>query len=92
MRQPGRWQWLNRRLYRWFGPRGLATALFALLVVAQIDVELGGSILALAVNAVWISALLHGVSAAPGAKWYAARVKAMGACAESRHIDQSGER
>ncbi|MCA1299359.1 cation:proton antiporter [Stappia indica] len=62
----------TRLFFGWFGPRGLATALFALLVVPQIDPKLGEPLLMLAVNAVWISALLHGVSAVPGARWYGA--------------------
>ena len=71
---------LTRLFFGWFGPRGLATALFALMVVGKINAEFGEPILHLAVNAVWISALLHGLTAVPGAKWYAARVKAMGQC------------
>lgn len=81
----------TRLFFGWFGPRGLATALFALLVVEQIDGKLGESILMLAVNAVWISALLHGVSAAPGARWYAARIREMGECAEIEHVDRSAK-
>lgn len=61
---------LTRLFFGWFGPRGLATALFALLVVEQIPHEFGEQILHIAVNAVWISALLHGLSAAPAAKWF----------------------
>lgn len=61
----------TRLFFGWFGPRGLATALFALLVVQQVGSEVAEPILMLAINAVWISALLHGVTAAPAAKWYA---------------------
>ena len=57
--------------FGWFGPRGLATALFALLAVAELDQDLGEQVLFLAVNTVWISALLHGLTAAPGAAFYA---------------------
>lgn len=60
----------TRLFFGWFGPRGLATALFALVVVEKIDPEIGEYILHLAVNAVWISTLLHGVTAMAGAKWY----------------------
>ncbi|MEP2942977.1 MAG: cation:proton antiporter [Hyphomicrobiales bacterium] len=74
---------LTRIFFGWFGPRGLATALFALMVVGEIDSEFAEPILHLAVNAVWISALLHGLTAVPGANWYAARVKALGKCAET---------
>ena len=66
---------ITKFFYGWFGPRGLATALFALVVVEKLDPVYGEAILHLAVNAVWISALLHGLSANPGAKWYATRVK-----------------
>lgn len=57
-----------------FGPRGLATALFALLIVPMIEHDLAEQVLFLAVNAVWISALLHGLSAVPAANWYARHV------------------
>lgn len=60
----------TRLFFGWFGPRGLATALFALLVIPEIDEMQAVPILDLAVNAVWISALLHGLTAAPGARWY----------------------
>lgn len=61
---------ITRLFLGWFGPRGLATALFALLVSKDMLGEMGHSVLIVAINAVWISALLHGISAAPGAKWY----------------------
>lgn len=77
---------ITRLFFGWFGPRGLATALFALLVVPQIGHELAEPILALAINAVWISALLHGLSAHAAAKWYAAKVETMGDCAETQPI------
>lgn len=65
----------TRLFFGWFGPRGLATALFALLVVRQVDPEVSEPILHIAINAVWISAVLHGISAAPGARWYALRMQ-----------------
>ncbi len=79
----------TRLFFGWFGPRGLATALFALVVIDQLDHGLGEAILHLAVNAVWISAVLHGVTAAPGAKVYAARIKAQAAKVEMMPIENS---
>ena len=73
---------ITRIFFGWFGPRGLATALFALLVVDQIDHEIGEQLLILAVNAVWISAVLHGVTAVPLAKWYGARMSEQEGAAE----------
>lgn len=82
---------ITRLFFGWFGPRGLATALFALLVVEQVPHEFGEQILHTAVNAVWISALLHGLSAAPGARWYGRKVAQMGDCAESQSIENSAK-
>lgn len=65
---------LTRLFFGWFGPRGLATALFALLVAEELNHEYAEAVIVLAVNAVWMSALLHGITAAPGANWYARKV------------------
>lgn len=81
----------TRIFFGWFGPRGLATALFALLILPQIDHVLAEPVLALAINAVWISALLHGLSAMPAARWYAARVRSMGDCPETEQIAASAK-
>ena len=64
----------TRLFFGWFGPRGLATALFALLVVGEINQTYAESVLMIAINAVWISTLLHGLTAAPGANWYAKKI------------------
>lgn len=81
----------TRLFFGWFGPRGLATALFALLVFDQFDHEIGQDVLFLAVNAVWISAVLHGVSAAPGAAWYAKRLSRMNASGEMKSAEPSAK-
>ncbi len=73
---------VTRLFFGWFGPRGLATALFALVAIEHLDHDLGEPILHLAINAVWISALLHGITAAPGATWYARRIAGAGECPE----------
>ncbi|MCV6584038.1 MAG: cation:proton antiporter [Marinibacterium sp.] len=67
---------MTRAFFGWFGPRGLATALFALMVVEDLGPELGHTILFTAINAVWISALLHGLTAAPLSRLYARRIAA----------------
>lgn len=74
----------TRLFFGWFGPRGLATALFALLILPQIGGEYAETILAIAINAVWISALLHGVSAAPLGRIYGEMVAKQGDCAEKQ--------
>lgn len=65
------------------GPRELATALFAPLVMETLSDTMGHFIKHIAINAVWISAILHGVTAASGARWYAKTIGHMGPCAET---------
>lgn len=76
----------TKLFFGWFGPRGLATALFALLVAKQLDHKTAEQVVHLAINAVWISALLHGITAAPGARWYAKVVADSGDCAETEPV------
>jgi NhaP-type Na+/H+ or K+/H+ antiporter len=82
---------MTRIFFGWFGPRGLATALFALLVVKDIGFAYSDTVLYLAVNAVWISALLHGITALPAAKAYAQKCREMGECEETREIQTSAK-
>jgi NhaP-type Na+/H+ or K+/H+ antiporter len=59
----------------WFGPRGLATIVFAALVVTDADLPGTGTIVTVATITVGLSVLLHGLTAYPGsqryANWYA---------------------
>jgi len=54
----------------WFGPRGLASMLFALLFVAERGDEVD-NLFAVVSLVVFASVMLHGITAAPGAKRYA---------------------
>jgi NhaP-type Na+/H+ or K+/H+ antiporter len=61
----------------WFGPRGLATIVFAALVVTDADLPGAHLINVVATFTVGLSVLLHGVTAYPGsqayANWYESR-------------------
>ncbi|WFL77441.1 cation:proton antiporter [Altererythrobacter arenosus] len=76
----------TRLFFGWFGPRGLATAIFALLIIEKLDGWLAAPIMAVAINAVWISALLHGVTAAPLGNAYARKAEATDECPEKMAI------
>lgn len=66
----------------WFGPRGLSSLLFALLIV-EADVPNAVRILAAVGVVVGLSVTVHGVSATPLAKWYG-RMVAKKTLAEER--------
>jgi NhaP-type Na+/H+ or K+/H+ antiporter len=55
----------------WFGPRGLASILFGLAVVAEVDLARGEVVLEVVVWTVAASVVLHGLSAGPAASRYA---------------------
>jgi NhaP-type Na+/H+ or K+/H+ antiporter len=61
----------------WFGPRGLASILFALLVVEEGRLESGPFLVAVVVLTVLLSTLLHGVTAYPLARRYGAFASAL---------------
>jgi NhaP-type Na+/H+ or K+/H+ antiporter len=54
----------------WFGPRGLASVLFAILIVSQADLPNGHLIFSITMLTVLGSIVLHGITAAPLAAAY----------------------
>lgn len=60
----------------WFGPRGLASILYVLLALEGGGPPGSETIFAVVMTTVLGSVMLHGVSAAAGAAWYAARIDA----------------
>jgi NhaP-type Na+/H+ or K+/H+ antiporter len=59
----------------WFGPKGVATMAFSLLVLAR-EITAAQRIFNIAALAVFASILLHGVTDAPGVAWLARRREA----------------
>jgi NhaP-type Na+/H+ or K+/H+ antiporter len=55
----------------WFGPRGLATIVFAALVVTDADLPGNETIVTVAAITVGLSVLVHGLTAYPGSQRYA---------------------
>jgi NhaP-type Na+/H+ or K+/H+ antiporter len=72
----------------WFGPRGLASILFVLLILEESEVPHRDAIFSITILTVALSVLCHGVSAAPLAKLYAQLVARMGECEESRDVTE----
>lgn len=69
---------LDSKLFMaWFGPRGLATILFGLLVVEDSAMADRDTIFSVALWTVLASVLAHGATAAPLARRYAARLRGL---------------
>ncbi len=72
----------------WFGPRGLASVLFVLLILEEVDVENEATIFTVVIFTVALSVLLHGVSAGPAARRYGTLSQAMGPCEENMPVSE----
>jgi NhaP-type Na+/H+ or K+/H+ antiporter len=65
----------TRLFLGWFGPRGLASILFAILLLEELPVPHADEIFSIAMVTVMMSVVLHGATAAPGVRWYARRLE-----------------
>ncbi len=65
----------TRAFMSWFGPKGVATMTFSILVLSQ-QVRAGQTIFNLAALTVFCSILLHGATDTAGANWIADRTEA----------------
>ncbi len=70
----------------WFGPRGLASILFVLLILEDTELAHRHDLLTITVITVALSIVLHGVTAAPFAKRYGRHTEEMGVCAENKDV------
>ena len=73
----------------WFGPRGLASLLFGLVVIGEFNLPHEDKILTVIVLTVLFSIVAHGISAVPGAKWYAGYLERHSTddCLENQHCE-----
>ncbi len=70
----------------WFGPRGLASVVFSLLVLDEFEIASMDLIMAVVVTAVSLSIVAHGLSAVPFARAYGKMVAAMPDCEEKNAV------
>jgi NhaP-type Na+/H+ or K+/H+ antiporter len=64
----------TRGFMSWFGPKGVATMTFSILVLSE-GIARGSEIFNLAALAVFVSIIAHGVTDTPGADWLARRAE-----------------
>lgn len=72
----------------WFGPRGLASILFVLLILERTELTHRTELLSITVVTVGLSTLLHGLSAAPLARLYGRYAAHMGECEENMPVSE----
>lgn len=65
----------------WFGPRGLASILYLLLIMEEGELSAAPDIVTTVLLTVFLSVLLHGASASPAARSYSRRLRRM----DTRH-------
>ncbi len=70
----------------WFGPRGLASILFALFILEEADTPGAQTILVTVVATVALSILAHGLTAAPAARWYGKAIRRERECVEAKAV------
>ena len=70
----------------WFGPRGLASILFALLVLDEAMLPHGDVVFHIVMTTVVLSVVLHGLTAAPLANAYGRLVQKAETCPEEHRI------
>jgi NhaP-type Na+/H+ or K+/H+ antiporter len=61
----------------WFGPRGIASILYGLLILESAALAHRDLVFAVMVSTVLLSVVLHGVTAWPGVRWYGAWAEEM---------------
>jgi NhaP-type Na+/H+ or K+/H+ antiporter len=72
-----RLQWDSVLFLGWFGPRGIASILYGLLLLEKVNISGREEIFSITITTVLMSVFMHGLSALPGANWYASRAEKM---------------
>jgi NhaP-type Na+/H+ or K+/H+ antiporter len=70
-------QWSSVLFLGWFGPRGIASILYGLLLLEKVNIAGREEIFSITITTVLMSVFIHGLTALPGANWYAARAEKM---------------
>jgi NhaP-type Na+/H+ or K+/H+ antiporter len=76
----------TRAFMSWFGPKGVATMTFSILVLSE-GIAAGSTIFNLAALTVFVSIIVHGVTDTAGAEWIARRAEAAGEGSDEPELD-----
>jgi len=67
-------KWESFLYLGWFGPRGIASIVFGLMVLENIHIEKNEDIFLIMTTTVFLSIILHGLTSFKGAIWYCDRI------------------
>ncbi len=67
-------RWQTVMLFGWFGPRGIASIIYLLIVVHDSTLPDLNPIMQITATTIGLSVLLHGLSAAPLSRWYQSQI------------------
>jgi len=62
--------WQTAAIFGWFGPRGVASIVFVLILLESKQVPLGEELAVIAMTTIVLSVFAHGISASPLSRWY----------------------
>lgn len=79
-------RFFTRLFIGWFGPRGIASILFGILVLESMDFGLQDDVFHIVTITVLASIFIHGLSAKPAADWYSSNMAEM-----SQEVDDMAE-
>ena len=84
-----RLRWATVFFLGWFGPRGIASILYVLLLLEGSSVPGRDVILSVVMTTVLLSVFAHGLTALPGTNWYAQYAEqADPSAAEHEHVEE----
>jgi NhaP-type Na+/H+ or K+/H+ antiporter len=84
-----RLKWGTVSFLGWFGPRGIASILYVLLLLEGSSVAGGDVILSVVITTVLLSVFAHGLTALPVSNWYAEYTQRSGlAAAEHEQVEE----
>lgn len=81
-------RWVSVCFLGWFGPRGIASILYVLLLLEESALPGREAILSVVMTTVALSILMHGFTAAPASSWYARSIGETRAAEEHRHVEE----
>jgi len=67
----------TRAFLGWFGPRGIASILYGLLLLEGSQLDHQGAVFGVTMLTILLSVFLHGITAWPGVRWYGGWAESM---------------